>query len=41
VARFAEAQAAITRARQAMDLLNNEAEALGARGIGIPFFAVP
>jgi hypothetical protein len=38
--RFAEAQAAITEARQTMDLLNREAEALAARGIGIPFFEV-
>lgn len=39
--RFAEAQAAITTARHTMDQLNREAEALAARGIGVPFFAAP
>jgi hypothetical protein len=39
--RYAEAQQAITSARQTMDLLNREAESLAARGIGVPFFAVP
>jgi hypothetical protein len=38
--RFAEAQAEITTARNTMDVLNREAEALAARGIGIPFFSV-
>ncbi|MDE2455304.1 MAG: hypothetical protein KGL43_17090, partial [Burkholderiales bacterium] len=35
---FEPAQAAITLARAAMDRLRVEAEALGARGIGVPFF---
>jgi hypothetical protein len=39
--RYAEAQQAIASARQTMDLLNREAESLAARGIGVPFFAVP
>ncbi|MFZ5546298.1 MAG: ferritin-like domain-containing protein, partial [Pseudomonadota bacterium] len=39
--RFEQAQACITAARQTMDLLNREAEALAAQGIGIPFFSVP
>jgi len=38
---FAAAQQAIGRARGLMDRLNREAEALAARGIGVPFFDVP
>lgn len=38
---FAGAQAAIAQARGLMDQLNREAEALAAKGIGVPFFAVP
>ncbi|MED5621134.1 ferritin-like domain-containing protein [Ideonella sp. BN130291] len=38
---FAGAQLAISRSRALMTALNAEAEALAARGIGIPFFSVP
>jgi hypothetical protein len=38
---FAAAQQAIGAARQTMDRLNRECEALAARGLGVPFFDVP